>query len=147
MNTQIQTQTQTVWKRIKVPENIRFYFKERAQSRGMAIWQYLLTAVNFYEESLRNVKVSDATKLQNVAWYATKLTASVTEYIHKPNEENYNKVLKIISQIETRKGINLEDLKVLVEMYKQRRKRSLARAMLQTCTRAYAEIVVKEFGE
>ena len=137
---QVQAQTPKKWVRIKVPAEIREYVKARAQARGMAVWQYIVSTIDFYESAMREKELRDITKLQNDAWYATKLTASITEFIHKPNDANYEKVMKIISQIETRKHILLTDLKTLVGMYRERRKKSLARAMLQACTRVFVDM-------
>lgn len=128
------------WVKIKVPMEIREYIKSKAQARNMPIWQYIVSTINFYESAMRERELRDITKLQNDAWYAVKLTSAVTEYIHRPSDNNYEKVMKIINQIETRKHIELVDLKSLVNMYKERKKKSIARAMLQVCTRVFVEL-------
>lgn len=130
----------TQWKRIKIPAEAYDHVKERAKARRMAMWQYILSTINFYESAMRQHAPSDATKLQNNAWYAVKLTAAVTEFIHRPNEEKYNNVMKIIGQIETRKHVDLSDLKALIGMYRERRKKSIARAMLQVVARVFVSL-------
>lgn len=130
----------TTWTRIKVPREVKEFIKARAQSRSMPIWQYVVSCVNFYESAMREKELSDITKMQNNAWYAVKLTSAITEFIHKPSDKTYENVMRIISQIETRKHVLLPDLKALVSMYRERRKKSIARAMLQACTRVFVDL-------
>jgi len=152
MATQTQTQTQetqtpnqgqTTYKRVKIPDAMYEYIKSRAKARGLSVWQYVLQSVNFYEASLRNVSVSDATKAQNASYYATKLIMAVTEFIHKTNNDNYNNVMKIIDQVEKRKGINLTSLRQMIDMYKQKRKKSLVRVIMQELIRINIELMAK----
>lgn len=107
------------------------------------MWQYVLQSVNFYEASLRNISVSDATKAQNNSYYYTKLVMAVTEFIHKANQENYDNVVRIINQVEKRKGINLTSLRQMIEMYKQKRKKSLVRVIMQELIRINIELMAK----
>jgi len=152
MATQTQTQTQenqaptverTTYKRVKIPVGVYEYVRNRAKARGLSMWQYIIQSINFYEASLRNVSVSDATKAQNASYYATKLIMAVTEFIHKTNNDNYNNVMKIIDQVEKRKGINLTSLRQMIDMYKQKRKRSLIRVIMQELIRINIELMAK----
>ena len=148
MTTQTQTQTQepvvrTVYKRVKIPTTIYEYVRNRAKARGLSMWQYIIQSINFYEASLRNISVSDATKAQNASYYATKLIMAVTEFIHKTSNDNYNNVMKIIDQVEKRKGINLTSLRQMIDMYKQKRKKSLVRVIMQELIRINIELMAK----
>jgi len=143
--TQNQTPTveKTTYKRAKIPDAMYEYIKSRAKARGLSVWQYIIQSINFYEASLRNISVSDATKAQNASYYATKLIMAVTEFIHKTNNDNYNNVMKIIDQVEKRKGINLTSLRQMIDMYKQKRKKSLVRVIMQELIRINIELMAK----
>jgi len=156
MVTQTQTQTQetqaptvekpvvrTVYKRVKIPTTIYEYVRNRAKARGLSMWQYILQSINFYEASLRNISVSDTTKAQNNSYYYTKLVMAVTEFIHRANQENYDNVVRIINQVEKRKGINLTSLRQMIDMYKQKRKKSLVRVIMQELIRINVELMSK----
>ena len=144
MASQTQTsnvQTKTTWKRIKVPANAFEFIKTRAQARRMPMWQYVLSSINFYESAMSDKVVADKTKLQNASYYSVKLVMAVTEYIHKTNDRTYENVRKIINQIATRKHIDVSALLQLIDMYKQRRKKSYARAMVQELIRINVELM------
>ena len=145
MNNQVtQTQTsQTQWKRIKVPSNAFEFIKSRAMARKMPMWQFIISSINFYESAMSDKVVADKTKLQNASYYSVKLVMAVTEYIHKTNDRTYENVRKIINQIATRKHIDVSALLQLIDMYKQRRKKSYARAMVQELIRINVELMAK----
>jgi hypothetical protein len=130
-----ETQERTTWKRIKVPHEAYNHIRERAQARGLPMWQYLINAMDFYESAMRSVSVSDVTKLQNASYYSMKLAMAIAEFIHKRNEESYQKAKKIIAQVRDRKHIDVSVLDKLVDMYMQRRKKSYVRAMMQELVR------------
>ena len=136
-------QTQTQWKRIKVPSNAFEFIKSRAQARKMPMWQYIVHSIDFYETAMSNKIVADKTKLQNASYYAIKLAMAVTEYIHKTNDKTYENVRKIINQIATRKHIDVNTLLQLIDMYKARRKKSYVRAMEQELIRINVELMAK----
>jgi len=136
-------QTQTQWKRIKVPSNAFEFIKSRAQARRMPMWQFIISSINFYESAMSDKVVADKTKAQNNSYYSIKLTMAVTEYIHKTNDKTYENVRKIINQIATRKHIDVSALLQLIDMYKQRRKKSYARAMVQELIRINVELMTK----
>ncbi len=133
----------TVYKRVKIPVGVYEYVKTRAKARGLSMWQYIIQSINFYEASLRNISVSDATKAQNNSYYYTKLVMAVTEFIHKANQENYDNVVRIINQVEKRKGINLTSLRQMIDMYKQKRRKSLIRVIMQELIRINVELMSK----
>ena len=144
MATQTQTEptkNQTQWKRIKVPSNVFMYVKIRAQARKMPMWQYIVHSIDFYETAMSNKIVADKTKLQNASYYAIKLAMAVTEYIHKTNDKTYENVRKIINQIATRKHIDVNALLQLIDMYRQRRKKSYVRVMVQELVRINIELM------
>ncbi len=87
--------------------------------------------------------VADKTKAQNNSYYAIKLAMAVTEYIHKTNDKTYENVRKIINQIATRKHVDVNALLQLIDMYKQRRKKSYVRAMVQELIRINVELMTK----
>ena len=126
-----QVQGKTTWKRIKVPQEAYSHIRERAQARGLPTWQYIINAMDFYESAMRNVSVSDVTKLQNASYYAMKLAMAIAEFIHKRNEESYQKAKKILAQVRDRKHVDVSVLDRLVDMYRDRRKKSYVRAMMQ----------------
>ena len=143
--TQNQTPTveKTTYKRVKIPVGVYEYVKTRAKARGMPMWQYILQSVNFYESSLRNVSVSDATKAQNASYYAIKAAMAVTEFIHKPKKDNYDKVVKILNQIKERKKVDTTVLLQLVEAYYSKRRKSLIRVMMQELIKLNIELMSK----
>ena len=130
-----QVQGKTQWKRIKIPHEAYEHVKERAHARGMPVWQYIINSMDFYESAMRNVSVSDVTKLQNASYYSMKLAMAIAEFIHKRNEESYQKAKKIIAQVRDRKHIDVSVLDRLVDMYRDRRKKSYVRAMMQELIR------------
>jgi hypothetical protein len=132
-----------VYKRVKIPTTAYEYVRERSKARGMPMWQYILQSVNFYEASLRNVSVSDATKAQNASYYVIKATMSITEFIHKPKKDNYEKVVKILNQIKERKKVDTTVLLQLVESYYGKRRKSLIRVMIQELIKLNIELMSK----
>jgi len=132
-----------VYKRVKIPTTAYEYVRERAKARGMPMWQYILQSVNFYEASLRNVSVSDVTKAQNASYYVIKATMAVTEFIHKPKKDNYEKVVKILNQIKERKKVDTTVLLQLIEAYYGKRRKSLVRVMMQELVKMNIELMSK----
>jgi len=132
-----------VYKRVKIPTTAYEYVRERSKARGMPMWQYILQSVNFYEASLRNISVSDATKAQNASYYVIKATMAVTEFIHKPKKDNYEKVVKILNQIKERKKVDTTVLLQLIEAYYSKRRKSLIRVMIQELIKLNIELMSK----
>jgi len=144
MGSEKTTSGETVaYKRVKIPTTAYEYVRERSKARGMPMWQYILQSVNFYEASLRNVSVSDATKAQNASYYVIKATMAVTEFIHKPKKDNYDKVVKILNQIKERKKVDTTVLLQLVEAYYSKRRKSLIRVMMQELVKLNIELMSK----
>jgi phage-related protein len=138
---QPQVQGKTQWKRIKIPAEAYEHVKERAHARGLPVWQYIINAMDFYESAMRNVSVSDVTKLQNASYYSMKLAMAVSQFIHRHDNASYENVKKIIAQVRDRKHIDVSVLEKLVDMYMQRRKRSYVRAMVQELIRINVELM------
>ncbi len=130
-----QVQGKTQWKRIKVPHEAYNHIRERAQARGLPMWQYLINAMDFYESAMRNVSVSDVSKLQNASYYSMKLAMAVSQFIHRHDNASYENAKKIIAQVRDRKHVDTSVLDRLVDMYMQRRKKSYVRAMMQELVR------------
>jgi len=144
MGSEKTTSEKTVmYKRVKIPTTAYEYVRERSKARGMPMWQYILQSVNFYEASLRNVSVSDATKAQNASYYVIKATMAVTEFIHKSKKDNYEKVVKILNQIKERKKVDTTVLLQLVEAYYNKRRKSLIRVMIQELIKLNIELMSK----
>ena len=152
MATQTQTQTQenqspvtgqTTYKRAKIPDAMYEYIKSRAKARGLSMWQYIIQSINFYETSLRNVSVSDITKAQNASYYVIKATMAITEFIHKPKKDNYDKVIKILNQVKERKKVDTTVLLQLIESYYSKRRKSLIRVMMQELIKLNVELMAK----
>ena len=142
--TQTQTnnvQTKTTWKRIKVPANAFEFIKTRAQARKMPMWQFIISSINFYESAMSDKVVADKTKAQNNSYYSVKLIMAVTEFIHKHDDKSYENARKIALQVRDRKHINVDTLLQLIDMYRARRKRSYARAMVQELIRINVELM------
>jgi len=138
-----QTQEKTTYKRVKIPVGVYEYVKTRAKARGMPMWQYILQSINFYESALRNVAVADTTKAQNASYYAIKATMAITEFIHKPKKDNYDKVVKILNQIKERKKVDTTVLLQLIERYCNKRRKSLIRVIMQELIRINVELMSK----
>jgi hypothetical protein len=130
-----QVQGKTQWKMIKIPHEAYNHIRERAQARGLPMWQYLINAMDFYESAMRNVSVSDVSKLQNASYYSMKLAMAVSQFIHRHDNASYENAKKIIAQVRDRKHVDTSVLDRLVDMYMQRRKKSYVRAMMQELVR------------
>jgi hypothetical protein len=130
-----QVQGKTQWKRIKIPVEAYEHVKERAHARGMPVWQYIINSMDFYESAMRNVSVSDVTKLQNASYYSMKLAMAVSQLVHRHDNASYENAKKIIAQVRDRKHIDVSVLDKLVDMYRDRRKKSYVRAMMQELVR------------
>ena len=109
----------------------------------MPMWQFIISSINFYESAMSDKVVADKTKAQNNSYYAIKLVMAVTEFIHEHDEDSYQNARKIILQIRDRKHINVDTLLHLIDAYKQRRKRSYIRAMVQELVRINVELMVQ----
>jgi thioredoxin-like negative regulator of GroEL len=72
-----------------------------------------------------------------------KLAMAIAEFIHKRSEESYQKAKKIIAQVRDRKHVNVDALLQLIDMYRQRRKKSYARAMVQELIRINVELLMQ----
>ena len=140
-------QTKTMWKRIKVPANAFEFIKSRAQARKMPMWQFIVSSINFYETSMSGKTVADKTKLQNASYYSVKLIMAVTEFIHKHDDASYQNARKIALQIRDRKHVNVDTLLQLIDMYRARRKKSYARAMVQELVRINVELMTGDSHE
>ena len=140
--TQVQPQ-KTTWKLIKVPDRAYYFISQRARARKMPMWQFITQAIDFYESAMSDKVVADKTKTQNNSYYAIKLAMAVTEFIHRHNEDSYQNARKIILQIRDRKHINVDTLLQLIDMYKQRRKKSYIRAMVQELVRINIELMMQ----
>jgi len=144
MQAQTQTnnvQTKTTWKRIKVPANAYEFIKSRAKARKMPMWQYILSSINFYESAMSDKVVADKTKAQNNSYYSVKLIMAVTEFIHKTNDKTYENARRIALQVRDRKHVNVDTLLQLIDMYRQRRKKSYVRVIVQELVRINIELM------
>jgi len=137
------TQERTTWKRIKIPHEAYEHVKERAHARGMPVWQYIINSMDFYESAMRNVSVSDVSKLQNASYYSMKLALAVSQFIHRHDNASYENAKKIIAQVRDRKHVDVSVLDKLVDMYMQKRKKSYVRAMMQELVRINIELMTK----
>ena len=137
------TQERTTWKRIKIPHEAYEHVKERAHARGMPVWQYIINSMDFYESAMRNVSVSDVSKLQNASYYSMKLALAVSQFIHRHDNASYENAKKIIAQVRDRKHVDVSVLDRLVDMYMQKRKKSYVRAMMQELVRINIELMTK----
>ena len=138
-----QVQGKTQWKRIKIPHEAYEHVKERAHARGMPVWQYIINSMDFYESAMRNVSVSDVSKLQNASYYSMKLALAVSQFIHRHDNASYENAKKIIAQVRDRKHVDVSVLDKLVDMYMQKRKKSYVRAMMQELVRINIELMTK----
>ena len=107
------------------------------------MWQYVLSCINFYESALDSKIVADVTKAQNNSYYSIKLTMAVTEYIHKTNDKTYENARRITMQIRDRKHVDVSALLQLIDMYRERRKKSYIRAMVQELIRINVELMIQ----
>ena len=137
------TKKQTQWKLIKVPDRAYYFISQRARARRLPMWQFITQAIDFYETSMSDKVVADKTKAQNNSYYAIKLVMAVTEFIHEHDEDSYQNARKIALQVRDRKHVNVDTLLQLIDMYKQRRKKSYARAMVQELVRINVELMMQ----
>jgi len=105
------------------------------------MWQYILSSINFYESAMSDKVVADKTKAQNNSYYSVKLIMAVTEFIHKTNDKTYENARRIALQVRDRKHVNVDTLLQLIDMYRQRRKKSYVRVIVQELVRINIELM------
>jgi len=128
---------------IKVPDRAYYFISQRARARKLPMWQFITQAIDFYETSMSDKTVADKTKLQNASYYSVKLIMAVTEFIHRHDDKSYENARKIALQVRDRKHVNVDTLLQLIDMYKARRKKSYARAMVQELVRINVELMMQ----
>ena len=128
---------------IKVPDRAYYFVSQRARARKLPMWQFITQAIDFYESAMSDKVVADKTKTQNNSYYSVKLIMAVTEFIHRHDDKSYENARKIALQVRDRKHVNVDTLLQLIDMYKQRRKKSYARAMVQELVRINVELMMQ----
>lgn len=114
------SKSRTVWKMVRVPKELHDRISTLADREGVAKWKIVSRALTFLESWRRAGNVKKLPRFDKACWYIYKLASSVGIFKEVPSDDNYQKLLKTISQIEERLGIDCSLLKKAVEDYKRR---------------------------
>ena len=130
--------SKTVWKSIKVPEGLHTILKKNAKKKGIAmhklISELLLGSNEILYYELRKKLTGEAKDVDRAMWYAFKLANGISmfkqaviisnkidsaecEQIAKIVDNELNKILRTIEQIEKRCKVELSDLKDAIIAY------------------------------
>jgi len=106
------------WTTIKVPTELREFIRLLALRENKAEWQVLTNAVSFYYAQTKKPRIKeDASILDKVSWYITKIGSSVGEFKANPTPENFEKLKKTAAQIQERLGVDTSLLVRVAEAY------------------------------
>ncbi|MCD6359455.1 MAG: hypothetical protein J7M38_01240, partial [Armatimonadetes bacterium] len=110
----------TKWTTVKVPVEIRNKIKTLSQKTGKAYWKTLLNALSLYESQLKKPKLKEELPtIDKVSWYIVKLSSSMGIFKANPSQQNYERFLRTIEQVEKRLEIDLSLLKRVARDYYQ----------------------------
>jgi hypothetical protein len=113
-----QSFVKTKYHSIKVNEQIYWYLKKLEKKTNLSKQTILLNALSMYRASLTNkarfMKQQDL--LDKAVWYIIKLNYAVFSFREKP-KENYQNLVEIIQQIESRLNLDLSILKKVALEY------------------------------
>ena len=94
-------------KTIKVPEALWYGIREFAKREKIPMWQVVQRAWGYWLGAYRNHHVGHS-DIDRIAWYIFKVSSSVGEFKAMPNEENYNRLLKTLVQLNERLGVEID---------------------------------------
>jgi len=117
-------ETAVKWKSIKVPESLYNKILELAEKLRKPKYAVILDALSFYENIIRKpYRKRDLPRLDKASWYIFKLANSVGAFKENFNLENYQKLLKTLTQINERLGVDTSLLdSILVKLDPRKRK-------------------------
>jgi len=106
------------YKNVRLPIELYGEILKEAEERGVAMWKVIADAFTRYklwrkkpEERMR------VPRLDKASWYVFKLANSVGALKENPTPENAERLMRTISQIEERTGVNCELLKKTVSEF------------------------------
>jgi len=108
---QLQTQSVKRWTTIKVPTELRELIKRIAVKENKVEWQVIMNAVSFYYAQAQKPRIKeDASLLDKVSWYITKIATSVGELKANPTQENFERLKRTATQIQERLNVDVSTL-------------------------------------
>jgi len=113
-----QSETRRRWTTIQVPVELRDMIKNLALRENKTEWQIIMDSVSFYYAQKQKPRVKEeASILDKVSWYITKLATSVGAFKENPSEQNLEKLKKTAQQVQERLGVDTSLLVRVAEAY------------------------------
>jgi hypothetical protein len=113
-----QSFTKTKFHTVKINEQIYNYLKKLEKKTGLSKQTILMNSLSLYRASLTNKArfSKEQDKLDKAVWYIIKLNYAVFAFRENP-KQNYQNLIEIIQQIESRLNIDLSLLKKVALNY------------------------------
>jgi len=117
---QLETQSRKRWATVKIPVELRDLINSIAKRENKAAWQVIMDGVAFYYAQTKKPRIKeDASLLDKVSWYITKVATSVGVFKRDPSPENLEYIKKNLEQLKERLGIDGSYLLRACEAYMQ----------------------------
>lgn len=95
------------WTTIKIPVELRDMINSIAKKENKVAWQVVLNAVSFYYAQTKKPKMKeDASLVDKVSWYITKVATSVGVFKRDPSPFNLDILKRNIEQLKERLGVD-----------------------------------------
>ncbi len=138
------------WKPIPVPQEVHAVVKTQSEREGSAMWKIVVKAIELYTTLQRkhwNIDVNpDAQKIDRLAWYIYKLTASIGAYRESPSMKRRRLIEKTLEQIRERIGVDTSELELVIEQYFKKPLRQNRTLLNETTKKLIINMIIKELG-
>jgi len=95
------------WKTVSLPDDVWRTICELSEKLGLPRWKVVARSAQFFAFQLKKPKLKkELPAVDKVAWYAVKVAMSVGRLKENPTEENFNKLLETLSQVQDRMGVD-----------------------------------------
>jgi len=106
------------WTTVRIPTELRDYIRNLAMRENKTEWQIIMDSVSFYYAQKQKPRVKEeASILDKVSWYITKLATSVGAFKENPSEENLLRLKKTAEQVKERLGVDTSLLVRVAEAF------------------------------
>jgi len=113
-----QNETKRRWTTVRIPTELRDYIRNLAMRENKTEWQIIMDSVSFYYAQKQKPRVKEeASILDKVSWYITKLATSVGAFKENPSEDNLLRLRKTAEQVKERLGVDTSLLVRVAEAY------------------------------
>jgi len=113
-----QNESKKRWTTISVPTELREMIKNLALRENKSEWQIVMDSVSFYYAQKQKPRIKEeASILDKVSWYITKLATSVGALKENPSEQNLERLKKTAEQVQERLGVDTSLLVRVAEAY------------------------------